>query len=76
MLEALLTCEMEFDAQERLLASVGSKVHIFEWRTGEDTQRELVMTCTYHGLIMALYVSARGDFIIVGMHCDPLRPIE
>lgn len=37
-----------------------------EWRTREDSQRELVMTCTYHGLVMALYVAARGDFIIVG----------
>ncbi|GMH41385.1 hypothetical protein BSKO_09295 [Bryopsis sp. KO-2023] len=54
------------EMQGRLLTSVNCKVHIMEWRTTEDFQKELVTTCTNHGHIMALYVAARGDFIIVG----------
>lgn len=52
--------------QGRLLATVNCKVHVLEWRLGEDQQRELVSTCSHHGHIMALYAAARGDFIIIG----------
>ncbi|CAD7703040.1 unnamed protein product, partial [Ostreobium quekettii] len=52
--------------QGKLLATVNCKVHVLEWRLGEDQQRELVSTCSHHGHIMALYAAARGDFIIIG----------
>lgn len=50
----------------RLLAGVNSKLVLFKWPPREDDTRELVMECSHHGHILALYVAVRGDFICVG----------
>lgn len=50
----------------RLLAGVNSKLMLYKWPTRDDDTRELVMECSHHGHILALYVAVRGDFICVG----------
>lgn len=50
----------------RLLAGVNSKLNLYKWPPRDDDTRELVVECSHHGHILALYVAVRGDFICVG----------
>jgi len=51
---------LEFNG--KLLAGINSSVSIYEW-TGD---KELRQECCYHNTILALYLKAKGDFILVG----------
>ena len=53
--------------QGRLLAAIGSRIHIFTWALGEDGTRSLELHCAHHaGNILALYVDTCEDSILVG----------
>lgn len=51
---------LEFNG--KLLAGINSAVSIFEW----TSERELKQECFFHNSILALYLKAKGDFILVG----------
>jgi DNA damage-binding protein 1 len=53
--------------QGKLLAGVNNKVVLYNWKAGMDEDsHELVHECSHAGHILALYVTVRGDFIMVG----------
>lgn len=52
---------LEFNG--KLLASINSTVSIYEW---SHESKELRQECSYHNTILALYLKAKGDFILVG----------
>lgn len=52
---------LEFNG--KLLASINSAVSIYEWTLDS---KELRQECCYHNTILALYLKAKGDFILVG----------
>eukprot|EP00945_MAST-04E_sp_MAST-4E-sp1_P008624 g8624.t1 len=52
-----------------LLAGVNSKIQLYEWSVTGSTNigtRELKSKCGLHGHILALHVTTRGDYIVVG----------
>ena len=59
---------------EKLVAGIGNKVQLFKWVQREDGTKsiELQKECGHNGHIYALYVKARGDYILVG---DLLRSV-
>ena len=51
----------------KLLAGVNNKVILYGWKAGmDDESHELAHECSHSGHILALYVSVRGEFILVG----------
>eukprot|EP00111_Clytia_hemisphaerica_P011207 TCONS_00032834-protein len=52
---------LEFNG--KLLTSINSTVSIYEWSM---ESKELRQECCYHNTILALYLKAKGDFILVG----------
>ncbi|XP_065339552.1 DNA damage-binding protein 1 [Cloeon dipterum] len=53
-------CLIEFNG--KLLAAINSTVRLFEW----TTERELRLECSHFNNIIALFLKAKGDFILVG----------
>ena len=53
--------------QGKLLAGINSRVQLYEWATQKDGSRGLVAGAGQSGLVLALYLACRGDFIVVGM---------
>ncbi|XP_065284154.1 DNA damage-binding protein 1-like [Dermacentor albipictus] len=51
---------LEFNG--KLLASINSTVRLFEW----NAERELRNECSHFNNILALYLRAKGDFVLVG----------
>lgn len=51
---------LEFNG--KLLAAVNSTVRLFEW----NAERELRNECSHFNNILALYLRAKGDFVLVG----------
>ena len=51
----------------KLLAGVNNKVILYGWKAGmDDDSHELAHECSHSGHILALYVTVRGEFILVG----------
>lgn len=47
----------------KIVAGVNSKVHLFNW---VPHSKMLDPVCTHHGHVLALCITVRGDFVIVG----------
>lgn len=56
--------------QDRILATVNSKVHIVEWKVSENGMKNLHLGCTQHGHILAVYSDVRDNFILIGWDLD------
>lgn len=54
--------------QGKLMAGINSRVQLYEWNSQKDGSRGLVAGAGQSGLVLALYLACRGDFIVVGMH--------
>lgn len=52
--------------QGKLLAGINSRVQLYEWNVLKDGSRGLVAGAGQSGLVLALYLACRGDFIVVG----------
>lgn len=52
--------------QGKLLAGINSRVQLYEWNLLKDGSRGLVAGAGQSGLVLALYLACRGDFIVVG----------
>jgi len=52
----------------KLLTGINSAVSIYEWTPDKELRQE----CNYHNTILALYLKAKGDFVLVG---DLMRSI-
>ena len=51
----------------KLLAGVNNKVILYSWKAGmDDDSHELAHECSHSGHILALYVTVRGEHILVG----------
>ena len=58
---------MEAFVNGKLIAGVDSRVQVYAWSVIEaDGSRELRRECGHHGHILALYIAARGECIVVG----------
>lgn len=57
---------LEFNG--KILAGINSAVSIYEWTADKELRQE----CCYHNTILALFLKAKGDFILVG---DLMRSI-
>lgn len=57
-------CMLPF--QGKLLACTNNRVQLFKWQQRDDGSKELFPECHYLGNVLALYMAARGDFIVVG----------
>lgn len=58
---------MHAGVQGKLIAGINSRVQIYEWGSQKDGSRGLVAGAGQSGLVLALYLACRGDFIVVGM---------
>ena len=48
------------------MAGINSRVQLYEWNLLKDGSRGLVAGAGQSGLVLALYLACRGDFIVVG----------
>ncbi|XP_017040124.2 DNA damage-binding protein 1 isoform X1 [Drosophila ficusphila] len=62
------TCYALVEFNGKVLAGIGSFVRLYEW----TNEKELRMECNIQNMIAALYLKAKGDFILVG---DLMRSI-
>lgn len=51
---------------DKVLAGVNSKVHLYKWSENAENEKELISECGHYGHTLALYIESRGDFIVVG----------
>jgi len=54
--------------QGKLIAGINSRVQLYDWQLQKDSSRGLVAGAGQSGLVLALYLACRGDFIVVGKH--------
>ncbi|KAJ9531675.1 hypothetical protein QJQ45_021824 [Haematococcus lacustris] len=59
--------------QGKLLAAINGKVAVFTWQSTASGGRELVQECYRTGNVIALYLAARGDHVLVG---DLMRSVS
>ncbi len=52
--------------QGKLIAGINSRVQLYDWQLQKDSSRGLVAGAGQSGLVLALYLACRGDFIVVG----------
>lgn len=52
--------------QGKLIAGINSRVQLYGWQLQKDSSRGLVAGAGQSGLVLALYLACRGDFIVVG----------
>lgn len=62
------TCYALVEFNGKVLAGIGSFVRLYEW----TNEKELRMECNIQNMIAALFLKAKGDFILVG---DLMRSI-
>lgn len=55
--------------QGKLIAGINSRVQLYDWQLQKDSSRGLVAGAGQSGLVLALYLACRGDFIVVGKSC-------
>lgn len=60
--------------QGKLIAGINSRVQLYDWQLQKDSSRGLVAGAGQSGLVLALYLACRGDFIVVGQLLCPLLP--
>ena len=60
--------------QGKLIAGINSRVQLYDWQLQKDSSRGLVAGAGQSGLVLALYLACRGDFIVVGQLLWPLLP--
>jgi len=67
-------CMLPFDG--KLLVGVNAKVHLFSWSDKESSSshsgRSLTSLCSHHGHVLSLFITSRGEDILVG---DLMRSI-
>ncbi len=59
-------CDAGVDLQGKLIAGINSRVQLYDWQLQKDSSRGLVAGAGQSGLVLALYLACRGDFIVVG----------
>ena len=52
--------------QGMLLTGINSRVQLYRWQQQDNGSWQLVPEASHAGHVLALYIDARGDFIIVG----------
>ena len=57
-------------AENRVAAAAFSTVYVYNWK---ETKQELEEDCFYEGCILALYMKAKGDFVLVSRGGKALR---
>ena len=57
--------------QGKLIAGINSRVQLYDWQLQKDSSRGLVAGAGQSGLVLALYLACRGDFIVVGKLQNP-----
>ena len=62
--------------QGKLIAGINSRVQLYDWQLQKDSSRGLVAGAGQSGLVLALYLACRGDFIVVGQLLWPLLPFS
>ena len=63
--------------QGKLIAGINSRVQLYDWQLQKDSSRGLVAGAGQSGLVLALYLACRGDFIVVGqLHWALLPPSQ
>lgn len=60
--------------QGKLIAGINSRVQLYDWQLQKDSSRGLVAGAGQSGLVLALYLACRGDFIVVGQLHWALAP--
>lgn len=60
--------------QGKLIAGINSRVQLYDWQLQKDSSRGLVAGAGQSGLVLALYLACRGDFIVVGQLMWPVLP--
>ena len=54
------------ELQGKLIAGINSRVQLYDWQLQKDSSRGLVAGAGQSGLVLALYLACRGDFVVVG----------